>query len=78
MPGFNHVSNLAIGGKEFAQKSRPKYLIAHVLETVFSPILSLQQGFEMPWVMQGQQRVVKPRVKSEMYEKLVTSHLLAS
>lgn len=45
--GFNYVSNLAIGGKEFARESRPKYLIAHVLETVFSPILSLQQGFEM-------------------------------
>jgi len=65
MPGFNHIGNLAIGGKEFGQESRPKYLITHVLEMVFFPIFSLQQGFEMPWVMRGQQRVVKPRVKSE-------------
>lgn len=42
----------------------------HVLETVFSPTLSLQQGFEMYWVMLRQQRVVKLRIKSEMYENL--------
>lgn len=78
MPGFNYISNLATGGKEFARESRPKYLIACVLETVFFPTFSLQQGFEMLWVMPGQQRIVKPRGKSEMYEKLITSHLLAS
>lgn len=35
---------------------------------MFSAILSLQQGFEVSWVMLRQQRVVKARVKSEMCE----------
>lgn len=30
---------LATGGKEFAREPGPKYLIACVLETVFSPLL---------------------------------------
>lgn len=41
---------------------------------LFAAVFSLQKDFGMPWVMGGQQGLVK----SEIYEKIIISHLLAS